>query len=99
MPKRRVQKSSASRQKQARQAEERGPFRSKAKNGTVTISLRVPSAMLEKIDEAVRRRPYPMPRHMWLLEAVHEKLMRLREPEERAGGFRSQPASGENSGR
>jgi len=34
--------------------------------------------MLKEIDKAVKTRPYRMPRHMWLLEAVHEKLMRLR---------------------
>jgi hypothetical protein len=49
------------------------------KNGTVTISLRVPIPMLKEIDEALRRRPYRIPRHMWLLEAIHEKLARLRE--------------------
>ena len=34
--------------------------------------------MLKEIDKAVQARPYRMPRHMWLLEAVHEKLTRLR---------------------
>jgi len=51
------------------------PSRDK-KNGTVTVSLRIPSAMLREIDRAVKRRPYKMPRHMWLLEAIHEKLSR-----------------------
>jgi hypothetical protein len=40
--------------------------------------LRLPASMLKEIDKAVKTRPYRMPRHMWLLEAVHEKLMRLR---------------------
>ena len=48
------------------------------RNGTVTVSLRLPASMLKEIDKAVKARPYRMPRHMWLLEAVHEKLMRLR---------------------
>ena len=48
------------------------------KNSTVTVSLRLPASMLKEIDKAVKGRPYRMPRHMWLLEAVHEKLMRLR---------------------
>jgi len=48
-------------------------------NQTVTLSLRLPIAMLEEIDKAVKSRPYKMPRHMWLLEAVHEKLARLRQ--------------------
>jgi|HubBroStandDraft_5_1064220.scaffolds.fasta_scaffold964188_2 hypothetical protein len=50
------------------------------KNGTVTVSLRIPVPMLNEIDDAVRNRPYKMPRHLWLLEAIHEKLGRLREP-------------------
>jgi hypothetical protein len=50
------------------------------KNGTVTVSLRIPVPMLDEIDAAVTSRPYKMPRHMWLLEAIHEKLARLREP-------------------
>jgi hypothetical protein len=48
------------------------------KNSTVTVSLRLPASMLKEIDKAVKTRPYRMPRHRWLLEAVHEKLMRLR---------------------
>ena len=48
------------------------------KNSTITVSLRLPVSMLKEIDKAVKGRPYRMPRHMWLLEAVHEKLMRLR---------------------
>lgn len=43
------------------------------------MSLRIPVLMLKEIDEAVNGRPYKMPRHMWLLEAIHEKLTRLRE--------------------
>jgi hypothetical protein len=54
------------------------------KNGTVTVSLRVPRAMLKEVDKAVKDRPYKMPRHMWLLEAVHEKLIRSRETEGKA---------------
>lgn len=48
------------------------------KYSTITVSLRLPISMLKEIDKAVKTRPYRMPRHMWLLEAVHEKLMRLR---------------------
>ncbi len=47
------------------------------KNGTVTVSLRIPEGMLKDIDRAVKQRPYKMPRHMWLLEALHEKLSRM----------------------
>jgi hypothetical protein len=61
------------------------PAQSKAstrdrRNGTVTVSLRIPSGMLTEIDGALKSRPYKMPRHMWLLEAIHEKLMRARQP-------------------
>ena len=49
------------------------------KNGTVTVSLRVPAGMLKEVDDALKHRPYKMPRHMWLLEAIHEKLMRARQ--------------------
>jgi hypothetical protein len=45
------------------------------------VSLRIPLTMLKEIDEAVRLRPYKMPRHLWLLEAIHEKLLRLRQSE------------------
>jgi hypothetical protein len=58
----------------------RPPVTRDQKNGTVTVSLRIPVPMLKEIDDAVRNRPYKMPRHLWLLEAIHEKLGRLREP-------------------
>ena len=45
---------------------------------TVTVSLRIPAPMLKAIDKAVKSRPYKIPRHSWLLEAVHEKLARLK---------------------
>ena len=51
------------------------------RNGTLTVSLRIPAPMLKEIDKAVKGRPYKMPRHLWLLEAIHEKLTRLRQPE------------------
>jgi len=51
------------------------------KSGTVTVSLRIQIPMLKEIDEAVRVRPHKMPRHLWLLEAIHKKLIRLRQSE------------------
>lgn len=48
------------------------------KKSTVAVSLRIPAPMLKEIDKAVRARPYKIPRHSWLLEAVHEKLARLK---------------------
>jgi hypothetical protein len=49
-----------------------------AKKTVVTVSLRVPASMLKEIDKAVKARPYKIPRHSWFLEAVHEKLARLK---------------------
>jgi hypothetical protein len=48
------------------------------KKTTTTVSLRIPASMLKQIDRAVKARPYKIPRHSWLLEAVHEKLARLK---------------------
>ena len=38
------------------------------------ILLRVPSDVLERIDEIVSSKQIKTPRHTWLLEAVFEKL-------------------------
>ena len=43
---------------------------------TVPVILRLPASMLRSIDQAVKSRPVRIPRHTWLLEAVHEKLSR-----------------------
>jgi len=40
------------------------------------VILRVPEAILEKIDATVKARRIKTPRHTWLLEAVLEKLER-----------------------
>jgi hypothetical protein len=42
----------------------------------VPVILRLPSSMLRSIDKSVKNRPVRIPRHTWLLEAVHEKLSR-----------------------
>jgi hypothetical protein len=55
------------------------------KNGTVTVSLRIPIGMLKEIDAALKERPYRMPRHLWLLEAIHEKLAGLNRRQDSAG--------------
>ena len=40
------------------------------------VKLRLPTGLLEQVDQAVaRRRPAPS-RHQWLLEAIYEKLDR-----------------------
>jgi hypothetical protein len=38
------------------------------------VTVRLPSELLERIDRLVRARPTKIPRHSWLLEAIHEKL-------------------------
>jgi hypothetical protein len=55
------------------------------KNGTVTVSLRIPIGMLKEIDDALQGRPYRIPRHLWLLEAIHEKLASARRERDLSG--------------
>lgn len=40
------------------------------------VNLRIPTDVLNQIDEAVKQRRLPTPRHRWLLEAIFEKLDR-----------------------
>ena len=47
-----------------------------AAGATTPVVLRIPTAMLQQIDTAVRARPVRVPRHTWMLEAMHEKLSR-----------------------
>jgi hypothetical protein len=46
------------------------------KPAAVPIMLRVPKAMLDQIEAALKVRPVKLPRHTWILEAIHEKLTR-----------------------
>jgi len=41
-----------------------------------SVVLRIPAAVLARIDQAVQARRVKTPRHTWLLEAVMEKLER-----------------------
>ena len=43
---------------------------------TIPITLRIPRGLLKQVDEFLKTRAVPIPRHTWLLEAVHEKLAR-----------------------
>ena len=43
---------------------------------TAAVVIRLPSELIKLIDAAVNARPIRMPRHTWLLEAIHEKLAR-----------------------
>lgn len=50
-----------------------------AQNGDrtdATVNLRIPVDVLTQVDEAVKQRRLPTPRHRWLLEAIFEKLDR-----------------------
>jgi hypothetical protein len=40
------------------------------------VVLRLPRALLRRIDVAVKQRPLKTPRHRWLVEAILEKLER-----------------------
>ena len=42
------------------------------------VMLRLPPAMLEKVDAAVQARVVPTPRTTWIMEAIAEKLERER---------------------
>ena len=52
------------------------PQRGEQGGEVVPVILRLPAPMLRGIDEAVKSRPVKIPRHTWLLEAIHEKLSR-----------------------
>jgi hypothetical protein len=40
------------------------------------ILLRIPAEMVGQLDAALKARPVRLPRHTWILEAIHEKLLR-----------------------
>jgi hypothetical protein len=40
------------------------------------ILLRIPGGMMEQLDVVLKARPVKLPRHTWILEAIHEKLSR-----------------------
>jgi hypothetical protein len=40
------------------------------------LQLRLPVALISRIDGALRSRAVPPSRHHWILEAIHEKLAR-----------------------
>ena len=43
---------------------------------TMVINIRPPVSMVQRIDELVSQRPVKTSRHMWLMEAIVEKLER-----------------------
>ena len=42
----------------------------------VPVTLRIPSTLLNRVDEYLKNQLVPLPRHTWILEAVREKLER-----------------------
>ena len=44
--------------------------------GRKLLQLRLPVALISRIDTALRSRTVPPSRHHWILEAIHEKLAR-----------------------
>ena len=46
------------------------------KRKTVPVTLRIPAGLLKQLDEHLRDQLVPLPRHTWILKAVHEKLSR-----------------------
>ena len=40
------------------------------------ILLRIPADIMDRLDAALKARPVKLPRHTWILEAIHEKLTR-----------------------
>ena len=47
---------------------------------TTPILLRIPAEIMERLDTALKARPVRLPRHTWILEAIHEKLTRELQP-------------------
>ncbi len=48
----------------------------KTKNEVIRVQLRLDRDKLEEIDNAVNNRKVKISRHLWLLEAIEEKLER-----------------------
>jgi hypothetical protein len=43
-------------------------------NQRMNVQLRLPRTLVDRIDAARQRRAVPVPRHTWILEAIHERL-------------------------
>jgi len=53
-----------------------GEGTSTSRQKLMPVMLRLPPAMLEKVDAAVQSRVVPTPRTTWIMEAIAEKLER-----------------------
>ena len=58
---------------EARVTGQRGRPR-KEKEEEVGVKLRLPTSLLEQIDDSVESRKPSLSRHQWILEAIHAKL-------------------------
>ncbi len=47
-----------------------------ALEGAQPVNLKIPKKILKKIDELVSQREIEIPRTLWLMEAIHEKIKR-----------------------
>ena len=53
-----------------------GPAAAAEHEAEAQVKLRLPAALLRRVDAAVRAQPIKTPRHRWLIEAIVEKLGR-----------------------
>jgi len=60
----------------------------------IPVIVRIPEADLMAVDSLVMRRPVKMPRHTWLLEAIHEKIVRERADAARVSAGKERRANG-----
>lgn len=44
--------------------------------GVQLVNLKIPKKVLRKVDELVSKREIEIPRTLWLMEAIHEKIKR-----------------------
>ncbi len=53
-----------------------GPVDESADTEEAQVKLRLPAALLKRVDAAVKAQAIKTPRHRWLIEAIVEKLGR-----------------------
>ena len=59
---------------------------------TASFTLRVPSDLLQALDEHRRTQPYKVPRQQWILEAIVQRLEReILKPKEESSNIGNQP--------
>jgi hypothetical protein len=48
------------------------------REGVSSITLRIPTPLMNEIDVMLDVRPLRVPRHTWIIEAIYEKFLRER---------------------